>query len=75
MHFLEIYYKNLDLHYSKDWGNSLIGILTYTLKDERDNVIPIHKIPINGNIRTGSATFKQAVNLYMKFCISQNNQL
>src|SRR5690606_32669575 len=26
-----------------------------------------HKIPINGNIRNGSATLKQAVNLYMSF--------
>lgn len=47
--------------------DSLEFILCYETGDERENRQTKHSIKIDGNLRTGSATLKQAVNLYMKF--------
>lgn len=41
--------------------------LCYSTQDERNNAPVRHRIPINGNQRTGSATLKQAVGLYIRF--------
>ncbi|MGJ8737499.1 endonuclease NucS domain-containing protein [Zobellia laminariae] len=64
---VENYEGDLDQHFIKDYGLSLLEKLSYSTSDERDNAPAKHKIPINGNIRNGSATLKQAVNLYMSF--------
>ena len=64
---VENYEGDLDEHFIKDYGTSLIERLSYSTADERDNLPPNHKVPINGNIRNGSATLKQAVKLYMDF--------
>lgn len=61
-------YYSLDKQFSKDEGFSLMDRLSYSTDDERENAIQKHKVPIDGNIREGSATLKAAVNLYMKFC-------
>jgi hypothetical protein len=47
--------------------------LTYTADDERHNRQANHKIPINGNIRNGTATLKQAVRLYVEFKINMKS--
>ena len=67
---VEKYYNDLDLQFKKDEGNSLKLILSYSTEDKRNNAETKHNIPIVGNLLTGSAALKQAVNLYMKFCIS-----
>lgn len=64
---MENYEGDLDEHFIKDYGLSLSNRLTYSKEDERNNTSTIHNIPINGNLRTGSATLKQAVKLYMTF--------
>lgn len=64
---VESYEGNLDEHYIKDYGASLTERLSYSAADERNNLPAKHKVPINGNIRNGSATLKQAVKLYMAF--------
>jgi hypothetical protein len=65
---VEKYYNNLDTHFSTDKCKSLIEDFTYSTENERQNLPPKHIIPIDGNIRTGSATLKQAVKLYVEFC-------
>tara|TARA_R110000744_G_scaffold149756_2_gene262926 strand:+ start:423 stop:1178 length:756 start_codon:yes stop_codon:yes gene_type:complete len=64
---VENYEGDLDQHYIKDYGLSLLKKLSYSTSDERNNSPANHKIPIDGNMRNGSATLKQAVNLYMSF--------
>lgn len=61
------YEGDLDILYSKDKCHDLLNRLSYSKDDERHNRPTKHFIPINGNKRTGSATLKQAVNLYIKF--------
>lgn len=64
---VEEYYGDLDDNFKNDECIKIIYELTYTTKDERDNAAQKHTIPINGNIRNGSATYKRAVNLYIDF--------
>lgn len=64
---VENYEGDLDQHFIKDYGLSLLKKLSYSTSDERNNSPAKHKIPIDGNMRNGSATLKQAVNLYMTF--------
>lgn len=65
------YEGDLDDFFDIDRCESLIQRLNYTTDDERNNRPAKHKIPINGNQRTGSATLKQAVNLYVKFRMNE----
>lgn len=64
---VEKYYGELDVQYRKDQCKSLIEELKYSAEDEREHRTPLHKVPIDGNIRNGSATFRNAVGLYVKF--------
>lgn len=64
---VENYEGDLDQHFIKDYGLSLLEKLSYSTSDERINSPSKHRIPIDGNMRNGSATLKQAVNLYMSF--------
>ncbi len=64
---VENYEGDLDQHFIKDYGLSLLKKLSYSTSDERNNSTAKHKVPIDGNMRNGSATLKQAVNLYMAF--------
>lgn len=64
---VENYEGDLDQHFIKDYGLSLLKKLSYSTSEERNNSTAKHKIPIDGNMRNGSATLKQAVNLYMTF--------
>jgi len=61
-------YSDLDKQFLKDKGQSLMELLTYSTKDQRNRLPAKHSIPIDGNIKNGSATLKSAVVLYMKFC-------
>ena len=72
---VEQYYPDLDRHFIKDKFASVLDALSYSISDERANRNPKHSIPIIGDYRTGSASLKQAVNLYLKFCISQNEKV
>ena len=64
---VEYYEGDLDQHYLKDYGLSLLDRLSYSAADEIHNLPPKHNINIDGNIRNGSATLKQATKLYMTF--------
>lgn len=60
-------YFDLDSHFLKDRGCELLALLAYSTEDQRKRLPTKHNIPIDGNLRTGSATLKSAVNLYMCF--------
>jgi len=61
------YEGDLDIHFEKDSCRTIIDKLSYSIEDESQKCKPRHKIPINGNIRNGTATLKQAVKLYVDF--------
>lgn len=56
---VEKVYPDLDKHFLKDEGQTLIDLLTYSTDDQRRRLPAKHKIAIDGDIRTGSATLKQ----------------
>lgn len=64
---VENYEGDLDAHYSQDKCINLLEKLSYSTENERNNDVPNHSVPINGNLRTGSSTLKQSVNLYVDF--------
>jgi len=64
---VENYEGDLDEHFSEDKCISLLERLFYSTENERKNDTPNHSVPINGNLRTGSSTLKQSVNLYVDF--------
>lgn len=70
---IEDAYGDLDALMLKDGCRSIIDELNYTTDDEMLNRAPRHKIIINGNIRNGSATYKQALKLYQQFYEHSSN--
>ena len=69
---IEKYYGDLDAFYKKDRCNALIEEFNYSTADERENRAQNHKVPIDGNIRNGSATLKSTIRLYVEFRESQD---
>lgn len=64
---LETYEGDLDEHFDRDGLEGLIARLVYSSTDERHNALPRHRVPIHGDLRTGSATLKSAATLYQEF--------
>lgn len=64
---IERYYKDLDILYQENQLTPLLEELVYTTDDERNNAPVLHKIPIDGNLRTGTSTLKSALKLYKDF--------
>lgn len=65
---VENYHGDLDKHYEQNGCKTLIDKLSYSVIDEREENPAKHLVPIKGNLRTGSATYKQSVKLYKLFC-------
>ncbi|NOU94892.1 hypothetical protein GC093_16925 [Paenibacillus sp. LMG 31456] len=65
---------NIDHHYEIDKCKTLLPKLEYSTDDERNGLPARHNIPINGVIRTGTATFKQALKLYISFLVEGNSK-
>ena len=66
-HRVEEYEGDLDDHFNRDQGKSLIERLSYSIKDQRENRQAKHNIPICGNVYNGTTTLKQAAKLYFEF--------
>lgn len=64
---IEKHYGDLNKHFQIDGGNNLLELFKYSKDDERNNRPALHKIGIDGNIREGTATLKQALKLYFEF--------
>ena len=64
---VETHEGNLDKLFDLDGLEDLLSRLKYSTDDQRAGRRPRHKIPINGDLREGSATLKSAVKLYRSF--------
>lgn len=64
---VEEYEGDLDAHWAKDELRGLLARLTYGRDEGVRNAPTRHRIPIDGDRYTGTATLKSAVNLYAKF--------
>ena len=64
---IERYEGDLDDLFKADGLVSLLRSLTYSTEDANRNLPARHNVPINGNLRNGTATLKQAAGLYQKF--------
>jgi hypothetical protein len=64
---VERYEGDLDLQFDQDHLRSLLERLIYSTEDETQSRPARHRIPINGNLRNGSATLRSAVSLYKQF--------
>lgn len=58
---------DLDEQYDSDRCEHLIALFVYTTDDERSGRPPSHQVPINGNVRNGSATYKSSIKKYVAF--------
>ena len=64
---VELFEGDLDKHASEDGMAGLLSRLNYSMEDQRKGLQLRHSVPIDGDLRTGSATLKSAVNLYSQF--------
>ena len=64
---VERYEGNLDKHFAKDQGRSLLEKLSYSREDQRSDIPAKHNIPISGDVYNGTATLRHAVGLYFQF--------
>ncbi|MDP3007976.1 MAG: hypothetical protein Q8N30_02765 [Methylococcales bacterium] len=65
---IERYYGKLDSHFlNGTYQQEVVETLEYSTQDERKNRENPSKIPIDGNIRNGLATYKNAAKLYQNF--------
>ena len=72
---IERFEGKLDAHFDADECQDLLTRLTYTARDQDLRRRPKHNVPINGDLRTGSATLKQAVTLYVRFRQHRRDEL
>ncbi|MFF2155176.1 hypothetical protein ACFVVQ_07665 [Paenibacillus chitinolyticus] len=64
---VELHEGNLLNHYNLDGGRSLLNRLEYSASDEKSDAKQRHSIPIDGKIRTGTASLRNAVQHYLDF--------
>ena len=64
---VEAEYGDVDEHYDRDELQSVIDTLTYSSEDERNNAPNPSKFQIDGNIRNNLASYKSAVQKYVRF--------
>jgi hypothetical protein len=64
---IEKYYDDLDQLYNTDRCTNLIEQFGYSTTDKKLNREPLHKIPIDGDLYTGTHTLDPAVKLYIEF--------
>ena len=64
---LEKAYGDLDALYDKDEMEGLIGELTYTAVNERDDIPNPSKLEINGDLRNNLASYLSAARKYHRF--------
>jgi len=58
---------NLYDYFKKGKTEVIIKLFTYTTDDKDSGLKPLHAIPINGNLYTGTHTYKSAIKLYFSF--------
>ena len=63
---IERYKGELDDLFKADGLVSMLQSLTYSTEDANRDLPARHNVPINGNLRNGTAPLKQAAGLYQK---------
>lgn len=66
---------DLDREYDQDQCAEIRRRLKYTTDDERNERQPLHHIPIEGNLRNGTATYKSALDKYIAYRDSFNDEV
>lgn len=64
---LEEYEGDLDQHVDQGGIEQLLDRLAYSTEDQRRDAPQRHRVPINGDVRTGTATLRNAALLYLEF--------
>ena len=64
---LEEYEGDLDQHFDQGSVDQLLGRLAYSTEDQRLGTPKRHRVPIDGDVRTGTATLRSAALLYVQF--------
>ena len=64
---VEKFEGDLDTHFDADGCHDLLDRLTYSSHDQQFGAPQRHQVPIQGDVRNGSATLKQAVALYVNY--------
>lgn len=59
---------DLDAHWARDRGRSVVAKLRYSREDAGRGVAPRHAIQIRGDPYTGTATLRRSAVLYFEFC-------
>jgi len=65
---VERYEGNLDTHFATDRLQALLDSLAYSRGDADRGVGPGHRVPIDGDAVSGTASLRSAVSLYRQFC-------
>lgn len=65
---IEKYEGSLDKYFALDRMKGLLDVLTYSRSDERSGVSARHRVPIDGDVVNGTASLRNAANLYRLFC-------
>ncbi len=66
---VENYEGDLDDHFRVDEFTSLLKCLTFSKSDLQRGLATKHRVPIDGNLYTGTATLRNAIRLYWQFSI------
>lgn len=72
---IEDVYPDLDSRIDDSTIINLLSVFNYTNDDRKNNREPLHKIAIDGDIYNGTATYKSALNLYVRFRNETENQV
>jgi pyrimidine operon attenuation protein/uracil phosphoribosyltransferase len=70
---IEQFEGDLDLHFVRDKMQSLLESLTYSQQDANNGISPRHRILIDGDLVSGTASLRSAIRLYRLFCLSYMN--
>jgi hypothetical protein len=65
---VESHEGNLDAHFARDRMKHLLDRLTYSRTDERNGISARHSISIDGDVVNGTASLRNAADLYRRFC-------
>jgi hypothetical protein len=65
---IEKYEGSLDGHFALDRMKGVLSVLTYSRSDELGGVSVRHCVPIDGDVVNGTASLRNAANLYRLFC-------
>lgn len=70
---VERYEGDLDSHFAQDEMQGLLQDLTYSRADHFSGILQQHRVPIDGDVVNGTASLRNAVNLYRQFCMDWRN--